>query len=137
MKVTKIQANSYYIKQNRAILTNNRTTLSKNDTTSTIPSNYKYYNISFGESNTRKLSVPDIDHADYKKMEDFTKARFRKRYENFGKDNIHNLDELVDYKYKYLPLRSEESMNKFIEIKKSAPEWERFFYKVYLTFPKT
>lgn len=76
----------------------------------------KTYHVSFGESNTRKLSVPDIEHAEYKKMEDYKKARFRKRYENFGKDNISNIEELVDNNYKYMPLRSEETMNKFIEI---------------------
>lgn len=117
MQITRVQPNLYYTKQNIQKNTNNKSSYMEKDLLSNnVQYGYNNYHVSFGESNTRNLTVQDIDHNDYKDMKEHKKSFYRKRYENFCKDNINNKENLVDQNFPYLPLRSEESMDKFIEI---------------------
>lgn len=77
-----------------------------------------YYcnNVSFRESNSRNVTIPDIDYEEYVGMSESAKRRLRKRYKDFSKNNITNKDELVDKRYPNLPLHTEESMDNFIKI---------------------
>lgn len=60
-------------------------------------------------------TVPHIDYEEYKVMNENAKIRFRKRYLNFDKDPYIDKEELVDSKFRYMPLRTEKSMNEFIK----------------------
>lgn len=63
-----------------------------------------------------RQTVPDIDFDYYKNMSTVSKKRIMKKYMNFCTDKAVNPEELVDQKYKYLPLRSEQNMEDFIKV---------------------
>ena len=85
-----------------------------------------YSKISFGESRSEKQSVQEVDYEEYKSelMTDTTKKRLRKRYNDFSENRVVNKEELVDSKYEYLPLRSEKSMDNFIDIVKIYSQYK-------------
>ena len=79
-----------------------------------------YYtsNINFRSIYQAEKTVPDIDFDDYKVMSDVTKERYRKIYKSFQINKSINKEDLVDQKYKSLPLQSEAKLEKFFEISK-------------------
>lgn len=91
----------------------------------TIPLNYKFNTkISFGEFFDPNRTVPHIDYEEYRAMNNYTKKRFRKRYEKFFNDPTINKKELVDSKFKYMPLQTERSMDEFLKIAKMYAKYK-------------
>lgn len=84
-----------------------------------IPITHRYgANIHFGEFFNPNRTVPHIDYEEYMAMSDNAKRRFRKRYNNFFKDNIIDTREMIDQKYLYMPLQSEKLMDEFLKTSK-------------------
>lgn len=84
-----------------------------------IPVTHRYgANIHFGEFFNPNRTVPHIDYEEYMAMSDNAKKRFRKRYKTFFKDNIIDTSEMIDQKFLYMPLQSEETMNEFLKTSK-------------------
>lgn len=103
----------------------NYTTSIYNVPKATIPLNFKFNaKVSFGEFFDPNRTVPHIDYEEYKAMKSYTKKRFRKRYENFFNDPTINKKELVDSKFKYMPLRTERSMDEFLKIAKMYTKYK-------------
>ncbi len=77
-----------------------------------------YYasNVSFGEFFDPNRTVPHIDYEEYLAMKLNTKARFRKRCENFINDKNINSNELFDKRHKHLPLDTPEKFDNFLKI---------------------
>ena len=71
------------------------------------------YNINFGNLNSHKRSIRDIEYDEYIDMKEPTKKRLRKLYYSF--DKLANKKELVDLNFLKLPLQSEHSMDEFIK----------------------
>lgn len=84
---------------------------------SQIPLSHKYNAmISFGEFFDPNRTVPHIDYEEYVVMKEPVKKRFRKRYQKFFNDPSINPKEMIDEKYKNMPLRTEPLMDEFIKI---------------------
>ena len=127
MKILKIQPSQFFNsnatseRRNMQVKANNN---SINMNYATLPLGNIYGSkISFtGTEETPKKqkfqSVPDIDFGEYQMMSPARKRRFQKKYMEFSNDKAINLDELVDQKFKYLPLRNEKDMDDFIKISK-------------------
>ena len=115
MKILKIQtkiSHVEYRRKNNAVNNNIVNNLENKAKYSQSTCNY----ITFGTSNTRKLTIPDIEHEEYLGMSEATKKRFRKRYKDFKNNKTTNERELIDAKYQYLPLQLEKTMDDFIKI---------------------
>lgn len=88
-----------------------------NTTKKAIPFDFKYNTkISFGDFFDPNRTIPHIDYEEYKAMTDNTKKKFRKKYNEFMKAVDEN--ELVDLKYKYMPLKENRDMENFIKTSK-------------------
>jgi len=61
-------------------------------------------------------TVPHIDYEEYKALTENTKIRYRKRYQSFYTDPFIDKNEMFDTRATYMPLRTEDEMDKFIEI---------------------
>ena len=72
--------------------------------------------ISFGEFFEPNRTVPHIDYEEYCAMSDNTKKYYRKKYVKFNSDKSINKVELVDQRYKTMPLRTENEMDNFMKI---------------------
>ena len=84
-----------------------------------IPVGYRYgANIHFGEFFDPNRTIPHIDYEEYMAMQPSTKRRFRKKYKNFFNNATINKNEMIDANYKYMPLQTEDLMDKFIDISK-------------------
>lgn len=110
-----IQLNSY--NKNQHIQQSN--TIQKNY--SQLPYSFKYNaNVSFGEFFDPNRTVPHIDYEEYMAMSESTKKRFRKRYDQFFKAKTTKLNEMVDQRSLYMPLKNEAVMDEFINFSKST-----------------
>ena len=88
-----------------------------NSSRNSVPVDFKYNTkISFGEFFDPNRTIPHIDYEEYKAMTESTKKRFRKKYNEFMK--AVDEEELVDLKYKYMPLKENRDMENFIKISK-------------------
>ena len=86
-----------------------------------IPLDYwKTMQINFrGETVHSRKTVMDIEHENYMTMSEATKKRLRKLYDDFFTNNRIDKTELFDQKhYQYMPLRSEDTLDKFLEFSK-------------------
>ncbi len=86
---------------------------------SKIPAGFRYgANIHFGEFFDPNRTIPHIDYEEYMAMQNSTKARFRKKYKKFFTDSSINTSDMIDQNYRYMPLQTEELMDKFIDAAK-------------------
>ena len=76
---------------------------------------YNMSNISFGASQHKGTTVPDIDFAEYKSMSEATKKRFRLKYDSFFNSRKINTEQLFDNEQLALPLKNEKTMDNFIK----------------------
>lgn len=118
MQISRIQANYFTNPQanlNKIQNKNNYATQTINETNTPIPSDFKYNaNIHFGEFFDPNRTVPHIDYEEYMAMTPATKRRFRKRYDQFFHSPSTKLDEMVDQRSLYMPLKNEKLMDEFI-----------------------
>ena len=91
--------------------------VSNNYTEQVIPSvGFKYNaNINFRSSDPNRL-VADMEFENYKYATPYTKRRYRKLYQGFAANKYIDKSQLFDQKENYLPLMSEDKMDKFLEI---------------------
>ena len=76
------------------------------------------YNISFKARTNPNRLVGDVDLATYHIMTDKTKERYKDLYEGFAKNDEIEQKKLFDVKTKILPLKSDETMDDFIDVSK-------------------
>ncbi|MBQ4078699.1 hypothetical protein IJD15_05910 [bacterium] len=76
------------------------------------------YNITFGNWTNPNRLVGDVDIKSYQIMTDRAKERYRKLYRGFATNEDVEQSKLFDKKSKFLPLQSDESMEKFLKISK-------------------
>lgn len=98
---------------NNSLAQNNNTTETK------LPIGFNTsYNISFGSFSNPNRLAGDIDIESYNSMTEKTKQRYRKLYKEFSTNDDIDKTELYDTKTGYLPLRSDDTMEKFIKASK-------------------
>ena len=76
------------------------------------------YNITFGNWTNPNRLVGDVDLASYHIMTDRSKERYRDLYYSFYKNDEIDQKKLFDVKTKILPLRSEDTMEDFLNVSK-------------------
>lgn len=124
MQILRIQPNlasnaSINLKSNKNVKKNDFAPMGQNTEMKLPVGNVYGAKISFtAAQREHRQTVPDIDFEYYKMMTPTAKKRIKKKYMNFSTDKAVNQDELVDQKYKYLPLRDEKNMEDFIKISK-------------------
>lgn len=124
MQVSRIQQNSFVFLSSPRLenqKTKNNLGISERTKVQDIPLSYwKTAQINFtGETVHSRKRVMDIEHENYMMMSDASKKRLRKLYDNFFTSSLIDKTELFDQKhYQYMPLRSEETMDKFLEFSK-------------------
>ena len=89
----------------------------KNNTSELTGTNY-VNQINFRSLYKPERTVIDIGFEEYKGLKESTKQRYRKLYKIYDKNPFINKEDLVDPKYQYLPLQSEERLDKFFDISK-------------------
>ena len=73
------------------------------------------YNITFGSWTNPNRLVGDVDIKSYQIMTERAKERYRKLYKTFSTNEDVEQSELFDDKSKFLPLQSDETMEKFLK----------------------
>lgn len=127
MNIPKIQPYQFNylqpaIRQNQGIQNSAQAKTSSNPLQKT-PIGHKYYaNIQFGEFFDPNRTVPHIDYEEYKAMSPSTKYRYRKRYATFF--NKLNVDEMFDKNFLYMPLKSEHTMEEFLNVAKMYAKYK-------------
>ena len=76
------------------------------------------YNIAFGMANDPNRVVMDMEYDAYKECSEYTKKRYRKVYNKFETSRAINKTQLEDPTNKGMPLKSERTMNDFLDIAK-------------------
>lgn len=113
-----INPNSKFIKYTPENKTIQNKTLS-NTQFSRVPAGFQYgANVHFGEFFDPNRTIPHIDYEEYMAMLTVTKRKFRKKYNNFFKDSSIDKTQMTDKNYMYMPLRTEDLMDKFIDTSK-------------------
>ena len=113
-----INPNSKFIKYTPENKTIQNKTLS-NIQFSRVPAGFQYgANVHFGEFFDPNRTIPHIDYEEYMAMQTSTKRRLRKKYNNFFKDSSIDKNQMTDKNYMYMPLRTEDLMDKFIDTSK-------------------
>lgn len=122
MRITPIQANYYNNNQLCSTKANNikPNIIQTIPNYAKIPITHRYgANISFQSFFDPNRTVPHIDYEEYMAMKEVAKRRFRKKYNNFFQDKtIDTQGEMIDDKFRYMPLRSEALMDEFINTAK-------------------
>ena len=116
MKITTINSALYqrsnFSKPNKVFNSTER-----NNTSELTGTNY-VNQINFRSLYKPERTVIDIGFEEYKGLKESTKQRYRKLYKIYDKNPFINKEDLVDPKYQYLPLQSEERLDKFFDISK-------------------
>ena len=76
------------------------------------------YNITFSSWTNPNRLVGDVDIKSYQIMTERAKERYRKLYKTFSSNEDIEQSQLFDKKSKFLPLQSDDSMEKFLKISK-------------------
>ncbi len=130
MQISKIQFNNIQTlnyQNNQIKNSQNTIPTSQHIKYAEIPPNFHFgTKINFtgrGEFFDPNRTMPHIDYEEYKAMNENAKVRYRKRYLNFDQDPYIDKEELVDSKFRYMPLRNDRIMNEFL---KTASIYNRY-----------